>query len=55
MAERRQPELEHDSRPLTWETLITALEEAGLMDEAEILDEHFVAAPPSGAVPCTCN
>ena len=45
--------LEHDSRPLTWETLITALEEAGLIEEAEILDEHFVAIPSSGAVTCT--
>ena len=33
---------DHDQRPLTWETLITALQHAGLMEEAEILEKHFV-------------
>ena len=37
---------EHDSRPLTWGTLINALQHAGLMEEVEILEQHFVAAPP---------
>ena len=32
---------EEDSRPLTWGTLITALGEAGLMEEAKILEEQF--------------
>ena len=35
---------EHDSRPLTWRTLITALRAAGLLEEVKILEEHFVAA-----------
>ena len=35
---------EHDLRPLTWRTLITALQHAGLIEEAEILNEHSVAA-----------
>ena len=34
---------EHDPRPLTWGTLITALQHAGLLDEVKILEEHFVA------------
>ena len=37
---------EHDSRPLTWGTLITALRAAGLLEEADILEQYFVAAPP---------
>ena len=38
---------EHDSRPLTWGTLITALRTAGLLEEVEILEQYFVpvAAP----------
>ena len=36
---------EHDSRPLTWGTLITALGEAGLLEEVKILEQHFVATP----------
>ena len=34
---------EVDSRPLTWGTLITALQHAGLLEEVEILEEKFVA------------
>ena len=37
---------EHDSRPLTWGTLITALGEAGLLEEVKIMQQHFVAVPP---------
>ena len=40
----------HDSRPLTWGTLITALREADLQEEVRILEEHFVAAHPPVAV-----
>ena len=36
---------EHDSRPLTWSTLLTALGEAGLLEEVRILEKYFVAAP----------
>ena len=42
---------EHDSRPLTWGTLITALEEAGLLEEVKILEEHFVAVPLTAEPP----
>ena len=39
---------EHDPRPLTWGTLITALQHAGVMEEVKILEEHFIApVPPS--------
>ena len=41
---------EHDSRPLTWGTLITALRAAGLSEEADILEQYFVAAPTQVAV-----
>ena len=34
---------DHDSRPLNWDTLITALMEAGLLQEAKILEKHFFA------------
>ena len=34
---------EIDSRPLTWGTLISALQHAGLIEEVKILEEHFVA------------
>ena len=37
---------EHDSRPLTWGTLISALRASNLSDEVRILEDHFVAAPP---------
>ena len=37
---------EYNSRPLTWGTLITALQHAGLLEEVRILEEHFVAARP---------
>ena len=36
---------ENDQRPLTWGTLITALQRAGLPNEAEILQQHFVDVP----------
>ena len=38
---------ENDSRPLTWDTLITALQHAGLMEEVKILEQHFLAATAS--------
>ena len=31
-----------DSRPMTWATLITALRDANVQKEADILEEHFV-------------
>ena len=31
-----------DSRPLTWATLITALRDANIKEELDILEEHFV-------------
>ena len=37
---------DYDKRPPTWGTLITALDEAGLIEEVRILKEHFVAEPP---------
>ena len=37
---------EHDPRPLTWGTLITALQHAGLIEEVKILEEKFVIEPP---------
>ena len=33
---------ERDSRPVTWATLITALREANVQEEANILEKHFV-------------
>ena len=33
---------EKDSRPLTWATLITALRDANIKEELDILEEHFV-------------
>ena len=36
---------ENDQRPLTWGTLIAALQRAGLLNEAEILQQHFVDVP----------
>ena len=36
---------EHDSRPLTWGTLITALGAAGLPEEVKILELYFVTVP----------
>ena len=35
---------ENDSRQLSWATLITALQHAGLMEEVEILEQHFLSA-----------
>ena len=37
---------EYDPSPLTWGTLITALQHAGLMEEVEILEENFVIERP---------
>ena len=36
---------QYDLRPLTWGTLITALQHAHLIEEVKILKEHFVAEP----------
>ena len=44
---------EHDSRPLTWATLITALQHAGLMKEVKILEQHFLVTPVATDVPQT--
>ena len=33
---------ERDSRPVTWATLITALRDANVQEEVDILEEHFV-------------
>ena len=33
---------ERDSRPVTWATLITALRDANVQEEVDILGEHFV-------------
>ena len=33
---------EMDSRPVTWRTLITALRDANVQEEANILETHFV-------------
>ena len=35
----------NDSRPLTWATLITALQHAGLPEEAKILEQHILVTP----------
>ena len=37
-----------DSKPVTWATLITALKNANIQQEAKILEEHFVEMPHSG-------
>ena len=37
---------EQDQRPLTWRTLITALQHASLIEEVRILEEHFIATVP---------
>ena len=34
---------DHDRRPLTWGTLITALQHAGLVEEVKILEEQCIA------------
>ena len=33
---------ERDSRPVTWATLVTALRDANVQEEADILEKHFV-------------
>ena len=38
---------EYDSRPLTWATLITALQHAGLLEEVKILEQHCLATRTS--------
>ena len=38
---------ELDPRPLTWGTLITALQHAGLIEEVKILEEYFIITVPS--------
>ena len=40
---------EWDSRPVTWATLITALREANVHEEADILEKHFVQIKMSQA------
>ena len=37
---------EWDSRPVTWATLITALRDTNVQEEANILEEHFVENVP---------
>ena len=44
----REANQERDSRPVTWATLITALKNANIQQEAKILEEHFVEMPYSG-------
>ena len=39
---------EKDSKPVTWATLITALKNANIQEEATILEEHFVEMPHFG-------
>ena len=42
----RGSNLEYDKRPLTWGTLITALQHAHLIEEVRILEEHIIGEPP---------
>ena len=44
----------HDSRP-TWGKLINALRAAGLMEEVNILEQYFVAAPQVAERRGTCT
>ena len=37
---------ERDSRPVTWRTLITALRDANVQEEANILEDQFVENEP---------
>ena len=39
---RRGVNQENDSRPVTWRTLITALQHANIQDEATVLETHLV-------------
>ena len=39
-----------DSRPLTWATLITALDEAGLLEEVRLLEQYFLVTPVAATV-----
>ena len=42
---------ENDLRPVTWRTLIIALRDANVQDEANILEKHYVTSaisPPGG-------
>lgn len=44
--EGRNPNYSSDTKPpLTWATLISALQHAGLMEEVEILEQHFIVRP----------
>ena len=36
---------EKDLRPVTWETLITALRDANIQEEATVLESHFIQIP----------
>ena len=36
---------EHNTQPLTWRTLITALREANIQEEANILEKYLVTEP----------
>ena len=40
---------EHDTRPLTWRTLITALREANIQEEANILEKYLMTEPAQEA------
>ena len=44
----RGANMEEDRRPLTWETLITALQEAKLHEEAKLLENHLASLSSSG-------
>ena len=45
---------DNDSRPLSWGTLITALQHAGLVEEVRILEDHFVE-PVAQKKTSTCS
>ena len=38
---------EHDTRPLTWRTLITALKEADIQGVANILEKYLIVTKPA--------
>ena len=42
---------DNDRRPLTWRTLITALREANIQEEANILEDYLVTEPAQDAKP----
>ena len=43
----RGANLEHDTRPLTWRTLITALRHANIQVEADILEKYIFVTKPA--------